>query len=151
MLNVQTMCSSIFGGKTTRLTVHYELEWSALFLLLITTLAGDVVSGMKWRWLREFPPSPQAFIMLVCYISGVFDFTAHHEEVGGFWHLYHQGMRSSHLFCYKGFLQNPFIKELVEIERICTSHVTSLRGAHTVHMRVWSPLPSGRFAYISHI
>jgi hypothetical protein len=28
--------------------------------------------------------SPQAFIMLVCYISVVFDFTAHHKEVGGF-------------------------------------------------------------------
>ncbi len=47
ILNMQTMCSSIFGGKTTRLTVHYELEWLALFLFLITTLAGDVVSGMK--------------------------------------------------------------------------------------------------------
>ena len=29
------------------LTVHYVLEWSALFLFLITTLTGDVVAGMK--------------------------------------------------------------------------------------------------------
>jgi hypothetical protein len=41
------------------LTVHYVLEWSALFLFLITTLHGDVVSGMKRRRLRKFPPSPQ--------------------------------------------------------------------------------------------
>jgi hypothetical protein len=36
--------------------------------------------------------------------------------------MYQQGIRSPHLFCYIDFLQNPFIKELVEIERICTSH-----------------------------
>jgi hypothetical protein len=47
MSNMQTMCSSIFAGKQQRLTVHYELEWSALFLFLITTLTGDVASGMK--------------------------------------------------------------------------------------------------------
>ncbi len=46
MLNIKTMCSSIFGGKTTR-PIHYELEWSALFLFLITTLTGDAASGMK--------------------------------------------------------------------------------------------------------
>ncbi len=62
MLNMQTMCSSIFRGKQQGLTVYYELEWSALFLFLITTLTGDVASGMKWRRLREFLPSPQAFI-----------------------------------------------------------------------------------------
>jgi len=47
MLNIQTMCSSIFGGKQQGLTVHYELEWSALVLFLITTLAGDAAPGMK--------------------------------------------------------------------------------------------------------
>jgi hypothetical protein len=47
MLNMQTMCSSIFRGKQQGLTVYYELEWSALFLFLITTLTGDVASGMK--------------------------------------------------------------------------------------------------------
>jgi hypothetical protein len=56
MLNMQTMCSSIFGRKITKgLTVHYVLEWSALFLFLIMTLYGDVA-----------------------------DFTAHRKEVGGF-------------------------------------------------------------------
>jgi hypothetical protein len=44
------------------LTIHYELEWSALFLFLIMTLTGNVVSGMKWRWLRELLPLLQAFI-----------------------------------------------------------------------------------------
>ncbi len=44
---MQTMCSSIFAGKQQGLTVHYELELSALFLFLITTLSGDVASGMK--------------------------------------------------------------------------------------------------------
>ncbi len=55
MLNIQTMCSSIFGRKQQALTVYYELEWSALVLFLITTLAGDVASGMKWLPLRKFP------------------------------------------------------------------------------------------------
>jgi hypothetical protein len=47
MLNMQTMCSSIFAGKQQKPSVHYELELSALFLFLITTLTGDVASGMK--------------------------------------------------------------------------------------------------------
>jgi hypothetical protein len=29
------------------LTVHYVLDWSSLFLCLITTLHGDVASEMK--------------------------------------------------------------------------------------------------------
>ncbi len=44
---MQTMCSSIFAGKQQGLTVHYELDLSALFLFLIMTLTGDVASGMK--------------------------------------------------------------------------------------------------------
>jgi hypothetical protein len=48
MLNMQTMCSSIFRQENNKgLTIHNELEWSALFLFLITTLTGDVASGMK--------------------------------------------------------------------------------------------------------
>ena len=64
MSNMQTMCSSIFAGKQQRLTVHYELEWSALFLFLFlfTSLTGDVASVMKWCQLRKFPPLPQACI-----------------------------------------------------------------------------------------
>jgi hypothetical protein len=41
------------------LIVHAVLEYSALFLFLITTLHGDISSGMKYRQLRKFPPSPQ--------------------------------------------------------------------------------------------
>ncbi len=41
-------------------------------------------------------------------------------------------MRSPHLLCEKSFLQKPFVKELAEVERICTSHVTALRGAYAV-------------------
>jgi hypothetical protein len=44
---MQTMCSSIFSVKQQGLTVHCELELSAFFLFLITTLTGDVASGMK--------------------------------------------------------------------------------------------------------
>jgi hypothetical protein len=47
MLNMQAMCCSTFAGKQQGLTVHYELELLALFLFLITTLTGDVASGMK--------------------------------------------------------------------------------------------------------
>jgi hypothetical protein len=46
MLNMKTMCSIFSVGKQQGL-LFYELEWSALFLFLITTLRGDVDSGMK--------------------------------------------------------------------------------------------------------
>ncbi len=45
MLNMQTMCivQQYFRQKNNKgLTVHYVLEWSALFLFLIMTLYGDV-------------------------------------------------------------------------------------------------------------
>ena len=65
-----------------------------------------------------------AYIVRVYQISWAFDFKAHWKEVGGFWHLYHQGMRSLHLFCKKSFLQKSFVEELAEIWLICTCHVT---------------------------
>ncbi len=40
------------------LTVQCVLMWPALFLL-ITTLLGNVASGLKWRRLRQYSPSPQ--------------------------------------------------------------------------------------------
>ncbi len=44
MLNMQQY---FLRDNNKGLTVHYVLEWSALFLFLIMTLYGDVASGMK--------------------------------------------------------------------------------------------------------
>jgi hypothetical protein len=61
--NVEYTDNVFLAGKHQRLTVHYELEWMACSCSLFTLLTGDVVSAMKWRRLKEFPPSPQAFII----------------------------------------------------------------------------------------
>ncbi len=114
------------------LTVHHVLEWSALFLCLITTLHGDVASGMKWRRLRGFSPSPTAYIVRVYYIRRAFDFLAHRKEVGGLWHMNKQDMRPLHLFCWISFLQKSFVEELAEKWLFCTksvhSHMTATYG-----------------------
>ncbi len=60
---IYRQCAAEFsGGKQQGLTIHYELEWSALFLFLFTSLTGDVASATKLCRLRNFPPSPQAFV-----------------------------------------------------------------------------------------
>ena len=118
MLNVQTMCSSIFGGKTTR---AYCSLWAGVVGFFLALDHDSRRRCCLWNEVtptKGVPPLATGF-----YNAGLL----YHEEVGGFWHMYQQGMRSPHLFCYKDFLQNPFIKELVEIERIFTSHVTALR------------------------
>jgi hypothetical protein len=74
--------------------------------------------SLEW----SFPPHHSLYSASY-YISCVFDFTAHWEEVGWFWHLYHQGIRPPHLFCLKKFLAKT-IEELAEVWLICTCHVT---------------------------
>jgi hypothetical protein len=56
-LNIQTMCSRIFGGKTT--TVHYELEWLASVLVLCSRSSQEM---LPLQWSEGEAPSPQAFI-----------------------------------------------------------------------------------------
>ncbi len=92
-------CAAVFlAGIQQGLTIHYELEWLALFLFLITTLTGDVASVMKWRRLREFPPLPQAFITSSSLYKWCIGKICH-QEVSDFWHLHHRGIRSPQLFC----------------------------------------------------
>jgi hypothetical protein len=56
-MKICRQCAAVFlAGKQQGLTVNYELEWSALFSFLLTTLTGDIASGMKRRRLREFSP-----------------------------------------------------------------------------------------------
>jgi hypothetical protein len=102
--------------------------WQALFLL-ITTLLGDVASGMKWRRLRPYSPLPTAYIVAIYYISRIFVLTAHRKEVGRLWHCSKVDKNSRLLFCYKVFLLIPLIKEFIEIWHfcpwICTCYVTS--------------------------
>jgi hypothetical protein len=62
MLNMQTVCSSTFSGKTTK-SLLSTVCWSGrLCSCLIMTFHGDVDSGMKWHQLRGFSPSPTAYI-----------------------------------------------------------------------------------------
>ncbi len=118
------MCSRIFWGKTTE---TYCSIWAGVvgFCSLFSLLIGDVSSAMKWGWLREKPSLPQAFITSIPLysISGVFDFTACHEEVGVFWYLHHQGIQFRHLFFEKKkFLEKIInlrvIKELADLGKI---------------------------------
>ncbi len=146
---MQTVCSSTFGRKITK-SLLSTVCWSGrLYSCLISTLHRDVASGMKWRRLRWFSPSPTAYIVCVYYLRRIFDFPAHRKEVGGFWHLYKQDMRPLHLFCKISFFQKSFVGELAEKWLFCTKsvhdHVTATPATleHTV-TRIFADLPQIR-------
>jgi hypothetical protein len=71
MLNMQTMCSSIFGGKITNGLLS-TMCWSGRLLWKEVTLTEEV------------SPLSTAYIVPVYNISCIFDFTAHRKELGGF-------------------------------------------------------------------
>jgi hypothetical protein len=84
VLNMQTMCSSIFGGKTTKGLLS-TMCWSGRLVLILD-------HDSPWRcclWnevtpTEEVSPLSTAHIVRVYYTSCVFNFTAHWEEIGGF-------------------------------------------------------------------
>ena len=96
MLNMQTMCSS---GKTIR---AYCSLWAGVVGFVLVLDHDSHRRCCLWNEVTQtekVSPFSTAYIVRVYNISGVFDFTAHWKEVVGFWHWYHQGMRSPHLFC----------------------------------------------------
>jgi hypothetical protein len=84
MLIVQTMHSLSFGSKIKNAQCS---QWTGVvgFLFLFFSHTGDVVSVMMSHC------SPDH------YISGIFDITAHLEDVVVFRCLHHQGMIPGHL------------------------------------------------------
>ncbi len=63
------------------LTVHYGLEWSASVLnSLFSLLTGDDCLCIEMMPTEEAAPLAMGFYNFH-YISGVFNFTAHHKEV----------------------------------------------------------------------
>ncbi len=102
MLNIQTMCSRIFGGKTRKTTKACCSLWAGevgfCSCSLFMFLTGDVVSAMKWRQLKESPPSPQAFITSSSLYKWHIWFPSLPRRGWCFWYLHHQGMKFRHLF-----------------------------------------------------
>ncbi len=50
-------------GKQQGLTVHYELEWSALFLFLFMFLTGDVASDYSFSAEFGIAPVPRRLFL----------------------------------------------------------------------------------------
>ncbi len=127
MLNMQTMCSRMFGRKPTE---TYCSIWAGVvsFCSLFFVLAPHRRCCLcnEVRPTEGEAPLATGFYNLkstILYsVSGIFDFKARHDEVGVFWHLQHQGIKFRHLFCKKKFLEKIInlrvIKELADLGKI---------------------------------
>ncbi len=124
MLNMQTMRSSIFGGKTTR---AYCSLWTGVVGFVLVLDHDSHRRCCLWNEVmltEEVPPLATGF----CNASSLYKWHIrfHSSPRRGRWFLTldHQGMRPPYIFCLKSFLQKPFVKELAEKERF--AQVTGL-------------------------
>jgi hypothetical protein len=108
---MQTVCGGTFGGKTTK-SLLSNVCWSGRLSSCLSRLSLEM-SPLDWSaadWGR-IPLPPQLILWQLHYISRIFALTAHRKEAGRFWHCSKVDMKFPHLFCYKGFLLKPLVKE----------------------------------------
>jgi hypothetical protein len=110
MLNMQTMCSSISAGKQQR---AYRSIWAGVvsFVLVLVHVShrGCFLCNEVMRTEEIPPPRHRLLEPPVHYTSGIFNAKIHHEEVGDFWHLHHQGMSFASAFKWRIFENPPLL------------------------------------------